>query len=971
MKYIFTLLLIFLTFSLYSQINIETPHKCGTMEVHKWRLEHEPGYAIAYQKIQEYTAKFLGEHPNGYSPKAVITIPIVFHEVLSSTEQASFPDSRIDETIQMLNRDYSGQNPHSMYSFPATLKADCEIQFCKATIDPNGNPTNGIEKVIYTGPNWAAGDNGVKQTASGGLDAWDPNQYLNVWVCNLVNGLCGYGTLPGGGLNNFYGLVIDFDYTGHTGAAATLDNGGTAAHEIGHCFNLLHTWGDDEGGSDPWTCATGTCCTGSDAVGDTPDQAVATSGGPTGVVTDACTATSPGINYQNFMDYSYDDVYANFTPGQKTRMLALFQPGQVLEPLANSFKCGTPLVADFVGVPTTVNIGGTVNFTDLTTGSPTAWQWTFTGAATTSSTVQNPTGIQYNTVGLYPVKLKVTKPNFADSITKTAYIEVIDPNAVNADFVGVPTILVAGNTVDFTDLSTNTPTSWQWNFYGGTPATSTVKNPQNILYSAAGVYDVRLRAANTATNDTMRKVGYIIVINPQDVPHADFVGNPNNLPAGSTSDFTNLSGGVYDSVHWYFNGAVPSESTASNPAGVLYNTPGDYDVTLIIFGPYGNDTLVKPNYVHVFAPGFVDSVFADFQATTSRLIVQGWGVNFEDLSTGNITDWQWLFQGGTPATSTIQNPIGIIYNTPGIYDVCLVVRNGAFTDTLCKDDYIVVTTQPWPNPNGFCDTSLNILQSERPLTFMHLIPNKWGYFPGHNQNQTKYYAEKFVNYTISDVSGFLVSVVKAYSSAPANKVRFTVWNMDSLGRPGNVLGYKDELISSFSPYLYNPVHLTQTIPVNGKFFIGFQLWYNNPVDTFLVYMAPNRGVDGQNTLYVKKGSNWITPTQYFNDTMVVNTSMAIKLLGCLIGVEEIDMENQVVVYPNPASDMLNIELYDVVPNNFSCIMYDITGRAIPVEPFEVYSDKMEIDLTKVKSGIYFLQINVNNQKITKKVSVIH
>jgi len=254
---------------------------------------------------------------------------------------------------------------------------------------------------------------------------------------------------------------------------------------------------------------------------------------------------------------------------------------------------------------------------------------------------------------------------------------------------------------------------------------------------------------------------------------------------------------------------------------------------------------------------------------------------------------------------------------------------------------------------------------------MHLTPNKWGYLPGHNQNQTKYYAEKFTNYTITDVSGFLVPVVKAYSSSPANKVRFTVWDCDTLGKPGVVLGYKDELISSFTPYLYHPVHLTQTVPVNGKFFLGFQLYYNSPVDTFVVYMAPNRGVNGDNTLYIKKGSLWITPTQFFNDTMVVNTSMAIKLLGCLIGVEEVDMESQVAVYPNPVSDMLNIELYDVVPGKFTCTMFDITGRMIPVEPFVVNTDKMEIDLSGVKSGMYFLQIQVNNQKITKKVSVIH
>ena len=962
MKYFFTLLLL-VAFNIgsFAQANPNHNHqKCGTDILHQMRLANEPGYAQAYEQLKKYTREFKEKYPNGYSPKAVITIPVVFHVVLSPTEHAGFPDSRCIENVGTLNTDFSGNNPHSMGAFAASLQADCEIQFCLATIDPNGQPTSGIERVDYSGPEWGVGDNGVKETASGGLDAWDPTQYLNIWICNLTAGLCGYGTFPTV-LNNYYGLVDDYEYTGTTGATPPYNLGGTASHEIGHCFNMPHIWETAGCGND-------------DGFADTPTQDIETYGAPTGVLTDACQTASPGIMYMNFMDYVDDIAYANFTPDQKTEMLSLFAPGGVLEPLTNSFKCGTPLNADFVGVPAvplTVNVGGTVDFTDLSTGDPVTWEWTFTGAATPTSNVQNPAGIQYNTVGLFPVKLKITKPNFADSLTKLAYIEVIDPTAVNADFVGVPTVVIAGNTVNFTDLSTNTPTSWLWNFYGGTPATSTVKNPAGILYSTPGAYDVRLYAANSATNDTARKVGYILVIDPLDIPIADFVASQTTLSSGQTTDFTNLSSGVYDSVHWYFSGAVPSESTNMNPTGVLYSTPGYYDVTLIIFSSYGNDTLVKPQYIYVFDPMIVDSVFSDFHATTSRLIVQGWAVNFEDLSSGNITNWKWLFQGGAPATTTVQNPLNVVYSTPGIYDVCLVVSNSSNVDTLCKEDYIVVTTEPWPDPNGFCDTATNILPNERPLTFMHLTPNKWGYFPGHNQNQTKLYAEKFVNYTITDVSGFLVPVVKAYSGTSTSKVRFTVWDMDSLGLPKNAIAYKDELISSFTPYLYHPVHLNQTIPVNGKFFLGFQLYYTNPVDTFVVYMAPNRGVNAENTLYIKKGANWVTPTQYFNDTMVVNTSMAIKLLGCLINVEEIDMENQVVVYPNPVSDMLNVELYDVVPNHFDCIMYDITGRNVPVEPMNINSDRMQIDLTNIKNGIYFLKVNVNNQSITKKVFVNH
>ena len=963
MKYIFTILAFFL-FSgviLAQSTNTNGKRKCGFDEVQKWRLQNEPGYAEAYQKLEDFTAKFVAEHPNGYSPKAVITIPVVFHIVLSPAQHTGFLDSRCTEQIDVMNQDYAGLNTHSMGPFASSLRCNTDLQFCLATINPTGGATNGIERRDYTGAGWGT-DPGVKHNADGGLDSWPTTDYLNIWVCDLGGGLCGYALTPAGAASNpEFGLVNHYEYTGVTGASPPYEPGGTGTHESGHCFNLKHIWADAGG------------CTPDDLAADTPPQDIETYGNPTAPLLDACSTTSPGIMFMNFMDYVDDVAYANFTPDQKTRIQACFDTGGDLYQLTLSNKCGVPVVADFIGnpcVPATVNMGGTVNFTDLSTGSPTTWSWSFTGGTPTISTLKNP-AIIYNTPGLYPVTLTASKPNFTNTMTKTAYIEVIDPTAVNCLFKGVPTSIVAGDQVDFTDTSTHNPTSWQWTFFGGTPVSSTVKNPQNIVYSTPGIYDVWHRAANNSTYDTLTKTGYIVVISPDSVPNAYFIADFNNIPTGTSINFTNLSTGSYDSLHWYFDGGVPNNSVTYDPTNILYSTAGDYNVTLIIFDAFTNDTLIRTLYVHVFDPANIDTVHADFHATSTRLIVAGSSVNYEDLSTGNIISWNWTFQGGTPATSTLQNPQGIVYPNPTIYDVCLSVNNGVFYDTLCKDDYIVVTTEIWPDPNGFCDTVTNAGASEHPLGFMHLTPQHWGYFPGHNQLLIKQYAEKFINYTFSDVSGILVPVVKAYSGATNDKVRFTVWDMDSVtGLPNNILGHKDELITNFAPPYYYPVHFTNPIPVDGKFFVGFQLYYTNP-DTFLVYMVPDRGENQLNTLYLKKGSNWITPTEFFNDTMTVNTSMAIKLIGCLIGVDQIDMENQVLVYPNPTSGYINIDLFDFVPDRFNCTMYDITGRSVKIEPFETRTNHYELDLTSVKNGIYLLQISVNNQTITKKVSVIH
>ena len=80
---------------------------------------------------------------------------------------------------------------------------------------------------------------------------------------------------------------------------------------------------------------------------------------------------------------------------------------------------------------------------------------------------------------------------------------------------------------------------------------------------------------------------------------------------------------------------------------------------------------------------------ADFQADVTS-IVKGGTVHFTDLSSGNPTSWSWAFAGGTPATSTLQTPPAIVYNTSGSFNVTLTATNTNGTNTMVKTNYIYV-----------------------------------------------------------------------------------------------------------------------------------------------------------------------------------------------------------------------------------------------------------------------------------------
>ena len=106
-----------------------------------------------------------------------------------------------------------------------------------------------------------------------------------------------------------------------------------------------------------------------------------------------------------------------------------------------------------------------------------------------------------------------------------------------------------------------------------------------------------------------------------------------------------------------------------NPGDTVHLTVSNYNAI-----PY-------QSRIHILAP-----VVADFTGTP-RVLLVGDSVTFNDQSTGNPVSWNWSFPGGTPSSSTLQNPV-VTYTLRGTFDVQLIVSNGASSDTLNKPNYI-------------------------------------------------------------------------------------------------------------------------------------------------------------------------------------------------------------------------------------------------------------------------------------------
>lgn len=260
-------------------------------------------------------------------------LPVVVHVVMDQPERMNY--ARVIQQIDVLNRDFAkkGDNIYKLNEEFVSIAADTDIRFCLASVDPDGNPTQGI---TYTQTNThnialARDMNGryvVHYDQLGGKTGWDPERYINIWIAEFGNGILGYGSLPGTSpYPEEIGVVMDPHYFGSFGASPYyFDRGHSLTHEMGHFLGLLHIWGDDDG------------CEVSDGVEDTPNAAGFYVGCPSG------TQTSCGVSnmYQNFMDLTDDRCLAAFTYGQAMHMQAaidLFYPDlPMIGPCTNSVE---------------------------------------------------------------------------------------------------------------------------------------------------------------------------------------------------------------------------------------------------------------------------------------------------------------------------------------------------------------------------------------------------------------------------------------------------------------------------------------------------------------------------------------------------------------------------------------------------------------------------------------------------------
>jgi PKD repeat protein len=675
---------------------------CITMEMDAARRAANPalGPLVDLEKqLQRDIADYSYALKSGRIAAEILTIPVIVHVIHNDENvgqgtniSAAQVQSQIDAFNEHFRKTGSGDNNNP-------VGADIEIEFVAALYDEQGERLDdpGVDRVSSGQDSWSRNDIEAQVKP---MTIWDPYKYCNLWTVQFGEddaGLIGYAQFPPqsgldglgpiGGSASTDGVVMSYWAFGTTGASVSrpYHEGKVASHEIGHWLGLRHTWGDGN-------------CNADDFVADTPNANGAKWSSPLlgCPAEDEC---DEGVRMiENYMDYSYDECTNVFTQDQKTRMRTVMDVSPRRKELKNSNvdeERETPF-ARFSSEITAACEVTSIPFSDLSTNSPSSWLWTIyddEGNIKVEYDIQNP-DVPFLKLGNYDVRLIASNAAGADTILRKNYISIVSDSVVTSIHEDFEEPELALNiwliynpdedrTFKFADFSAY-----------GTGTKSIVMDNFNTEDDPGGAIDAL--------------VSPILDLSTLDNPYLLF----DHAYALYQEEYSDTLAILYSTdcgetfrVLWSKGGeelaTAPSTQESFEPGTDQWRSTQISLASLKLFSEvhlaianvsgWGNnlylDNLVVNDYSGTQAPQPVTIL-----SSKTNICVDE-SIQFQDQTPEFPTSWLWTFEGGTPATSTEQNP-DVTYATAGVYDVTLKVGNSIGETTEIFTDYITVNSRP-------------------------------------------------------------------------------------------------------------------------------------------------------------------------------------------------------------------------------------------------------------------------------------
>jgi len=348
--------------------------------------------------------------------------------------------------------------------------------------------------------------------------------------------------------------------------------------------------------------------------------------------------------------------------------------------------------------------------------------------------------------------------------------------------------------------------------------------------------------------------------------------------------------------------------------------------------------------------------------TLDRLGSAPMTVQFKDASEGQPTGWNWNFGDGN--SDTVKNPLHV-YQEPGNYTVKLSITKGSESSSLTRNNYIVVVS------GSSCDTLYYPLAGD--YTLYVISQNGSGYVSGNNSYGDLAKASYFQNNSESEIKligGIFDFAVAKRSMASDKQITFKAWDCNGEGgSPGKTLAENTLFLShivqevgfGWSTLLF----FNDPPEMNQPFFLGVEL-SKNYGDTLALYTNLDGDVIDGNGWEQHDNGNWY-PYSNQQFSWNINIDHAIfPLMHYSTGISNHILNTQLLVYPIPASDMLNIRFLDPADTNALISLTNLTGKT-ELQIVNTENSNISLPVDQLKPGIYLLRIetksSISNQKI--------
>jgi PKD repeat protein len=986
--------------SVFATINAQNILPCNTYGVRETYLKTVPGYAAKLNAAEaaaaaEYQAFLLKANSAAKATTSgdpTYTVPVVFHVLhLGETpgSGSNIDDQICIDAVAQINKDYARQgiDTTTIDVIFEPLYENAHMQFMLAQKDPQGNCTNGVVHHYNPKTVWDQNDLFNYQYSTYATGNWNPSKYLNIYI---VKNIVSSGSVVGGG------IIVGYTHLPGTAPIDPADaivyrndflyglDARSLSHEIGHWFGLSHTFGAT---NDP-----GFEC-GNDDIGDTPKTTgfFSTCPKPANYLT-APSVTTPAD--------SSDIVKVKF--GAMTNTTALNSlSGKIIRPLITLVATTVTPTSDTANFTATGTAGGYSDFSNVYGNDfNAATTNTISITSLAKSTDNNYVGVyfDYNRNGSFA---DAGEAVYIPTVTVVNY-NVVPLNAMGTNvFNGSNTPLKINKTYT---VVTGTPPSTVISTFTTTPDSFVVAPAKVIIPSGLyGLIRMRVITSNTPiTGPTMtpgsgefeeynfnigttpspttginKTMATCDTVRPNIENFMDYSSCPKMFTKGqndkvrqsATSMISNRALLISDE-NLYFTGILGTKTFTTV-------TTTTVPVTTYTTYLYSNPTTVTP-----CAP------IADF-SLNKVITCAGQSITFNNTSYNSsaTSTFDWVFEGGTPATSTLATQ-SVTYSTPGDYSVSLTTSNVNGSSTKTANSIVSIkwnagqislpyvenfeSGQWWPSGWNIINSDFgthgwemsNYGAGTLSSSYKSLVLGNANYtsnFPGFEGNTDIAETPSFdfsnttnisfaFDYSFARKTGVVADTFKVQYSLDCGGSWKTFLGSSTTAAMvaatgGTVNAPYLPLSSSTSSTVTNPKWKTMIIPTVGttpianKRDVKFRFWFKNDAD------------NGQSqNLYIDN----------------IN-------IGGTVGIHEFENSLGLSIYPNPTNSSSTVEFTSPKNSKVNIIVYDVTGRVIEENNLDanagVSSKYLVNSSNKLKAGIYFVTLVIDNNKITKKLII--